>query len=207
MTMIPLEEKNWEEWQQIQLCRAQLCCGDGSQSEKLFSMESEESRQRGWATQKWLGCSPCRLWSWADISPWVYFGVLPPCSAWLCLGGPWNLAQYLSPHLQTQKSWWMWAGAAGIQRTVQVWAVPAAVCHGFEGKHLLCVTALLGLQFSPQKRAEGFCHPSGFGPCCPTLLLCTCVWCLRAPGIPSLALSSQCIPGHLYFTASPIQKL
>lgn len=47
MTTIPLEERNWEEWQQIQLYKAQLCCGASSQSKKLcFQWKERKASKR-----------------------------------------------------------------------------------------------------------------------------------------------------------------
>lgn len=118
MTTIPLEEKNWEEWQQMQLYKAHLCCGDGSQSKKLCFQwrERKAGTEAGQHRIGW-GCSCWRLQSWADISKneMGFIWSFPPCRVRLCLGGHETWLNMYPPSPDSEKSWGMWARAAGSQ--------------------------------------------------------------------------------------------
>lgn len=163
-------------------------------------MEREESRQRGWATQKWLGLF---LLEAAELSrqnlQYEIIWGLPPCSAWLCLGGPWHLAQYLSP---TSRLWEILVGVGKGGREPENGAGLSCACCClpwiWRKTFPTCHHALLGL-CSPHPR-RGLRVSAILLDLVLHWLLCTCVCCLQAPGIPRLAHSSQCIPAHLYFT-------
>lgn len=108
MTTSPLEEKNWEEWQQIQLYKAQLCCGDGSQIRNSFFNGKRGKQQRGSQTQKWLGLF---MLEDVELNTHLNMGLF-----WFyrlqCLALPWwamkTGSECISAPPDSEKSWWMW---------------------------------------------------------------------------------------------------
>lgn len=146
---------------------------------------------------------------------------------WLCLGGQWNLALDVSPHLQTSRNhsgcrWGLQGGRSrvpGRSSTClcfpRVWRKTFPTGYHVAQSPAACIPGY-------QDMIKGFCCPPGFGSCCPTLAaLHHCrpgavvttatrpaadTWCLQAAGIPSLARNSQPIPGHVYFTAYPSES-
>lgn len=164
-------------------------------------MEREESSKEAPKHRSGWGCSCWKMWSWAHISTWDYFG-FTPCSVWLCLGGPWKLARNVSLHLQTLRN----PGGCGEPEN-GAGLSSACCCLPWIWRKTFpkCYCFAWSLQSSSQERTEGFCILLDLVPAVPHWLLCTCVWCLQAVGVPSLATQQPIHPWPLtfYFLTHP----
>lgn len=138
-----------------------------------------ENRQRSWGKHKWLLLF---LLEAADLrkcsNTGLFLCLIPGVIAmvWLCLGGQWNLAWDVSPHLQTLTH--PSGCGQGLQGGRSRVPGRSSACCCFPWvwrKHLPPINSIASSLTSSalipgdQDTIKAFCHPPGFGSCCPML--------------------------------------